>query len=153
MRVTLSIEEQKLAKFLARRRHETSRQQGKENLCKDHLSEELSELDGVAGELAYCKLMNVYPDIQAGSSPDEDCILHNGKLVDVKTTAYDTGKLVASKWKGAGVDLYALMVGSFPTYRFAGVATKDELINPDRLTNLGTGELYVLEQKDLECPF
>ena len=153
MEVTLSPEEQKYARFLAKKRYEYAREQGKVNVRKGPQSDEVTDLEGIAGEMAYCKIFNVYPDFQTNVIPKADCILHNGLTVDIKTTKYAKGHLIAAKWKGDGVDLYALMVGTFPTYKFVGLATKQELLAKENITNFGRGDLYALPQEKLTYPF
>ena len=43
-----------------------------------------------------------------------------------------------------------LMVGSFPSYTFAGLASKEELLNLKNIMNLGWGELFALDQSSLK---
>lgn len=70
--------------------------------------------------------------------------------IDVKGTTYYSGRLLAVKGKQReDVDVYALMVGRFPTFRFAGCATASELLRPQRLINLGHGDTYSMTQQEL----
>ena len=41
------------------------------------------------------------------------------------------------------------MVGVFPKYEYKGYLYKEEFIRPNRLMDLGHGNTYVADQKDL----
>lgn len=151
MNVTLNKTEQKLAKYLAKQRYETARKEGSKNVRKGTMPNEETDLEGIAGEIAFCKLMNVYPDMEPGKKP-EDCWLRTGKSVDVKTTKNRHGRLIAARWKGDAVDLYALLIGEFPSYTFAGTATTEQLIRDHNLTCLGNpnkGKVFAMSQEEL----
>jgi hypothetical protein len=70
--------------------------------------------------------------------------------VDVKTTKYRTGKLIAAlDKKDKACDYYMLMLGTFPEYSLGGFCKKEKLLNEDTITNLGWGKLHALEQYEL----
>lgn len=100
-------------------------------------------------------MFNLYPDysVYARSSQQGedfgDALLPNGLTVDVKSTQYESGRLLAAKWKNPNVDLYALMTGTFPTYTFRGFMRSEELLRKSRLADLGHGEGFVAEQAEL----
>jgi hypothetical protein len=76
--------------------------------------------------------------------------LNNGLSVDVKTTVYDNGRLAIRLGKEAKkVDLYALMTGNFPTFKFAGWKEYDVIIDKKLLLDLGWGAAYCLPQEKL----
>jgi hypothetical protein len=84
-----------------------------------------TELEGISAEFAYCRILNIYPDIQVDTRRLEDAKLPDGRLVDVKTTRPHIKykpRLMVEASKRRGVCIYALMVGKFPTYRYAGYA-------------------------------
>jgi hypothetical protein len=66
--------------------------------------ERFIEQNGIAGELAFGKLFNLFPTSQISvaarkvKDDDGDFIL-DGLTVDVKTTEYATGKLTLASWK------------------------------------------------------
>jgi hypothetical protein len=150
MIVKLNEVEQKLAIFLAKKRHQANRSSNTTNRKIGGQSDEQTDLEGVGAEIAYCKIMNVYPDMDLDHRPPDDATLSDGRTVDVKATRYKSGRLVVVPWKKAGVDLFALMVGEFPEYRLAGTKPADEVIREDRLGDLGHGKTYMVEQKDLD---
>lgn len=80
----------------------------------------------------------------------EDCLLANGKLVDVKTTRRENGRLMVKAIKRKEVcDLYALVVGRFPKFRFAGWMAVEELFTEDRLEHRLQYPSYVATQNEL----
>lgn len=151
MYVILSEAEQRLAKFLATQRYENARRKGLANAKMGNQSNKLTDLEGIASEIAFCKLANIYPDLDLDHTNAADCFLHNGYAVDVKSTTYKTGRLLSVRWKNSEkVDVFVLMVGRFPKYRCAGFMDASELIKESRLTNLGHGEGFSATQNELQ---
>ena len=154
MKVSLNNAEQKLAVYLGRSRFQNARSRGIPNMKMGPQSNEQTDIEGAAAEIAYCKLMNIYPDTEITAVlPNEDAIARCGWGIDVKSTRYPFGRLLAVCSKaGKAPDCYALMIGTFPEYRFAGHMTSAELLKSERLTNLGHGEGYAAHQKELDKP-
>ena len=151
MYVVLSEAEQRLAKFLATRRYENARRKGLTNAKMGDQSNELTDLEGIASEIAFCKLANIYPDLDLDHTNAADCFLRDGRAVDVKSTTYRTGRLLSVRWKSAGkVDVFVLMVGQFPKYRCAGFMDANELMQESRLIDLGHGKGFAATQTELK---
>lgn len=153
-KITLNETEQRLCKHIAKERYKVNRKKGVKNSKIGNQSDYLTDLEGFGGEMAFCKLFNVYPDLKVQVTNQQtdtgDCVLPNGKVIDVKTTKYKNGKLLAAKWKTCeDIDAYALMVGTFPSYKFMGFMSRQELLQDSRLTNLGHGEGYAAHQSEL----
>lgn len=150
--VILNDIEQKIVQYIARSRFEINRQNGVKNSRKGKQSDHLTDLDGFGGEFAFCKLFNLYPDLEVKVTSQEtdsgDCIL-NGYRIDIKTTKYKTGKLICALWKNDEIDYYALMVGEFPKYEFKGFAKASDVKKEENIVNLGRGKLYAVDQKML----
>jgi len=100
-------------------------------------------LEGVYGELAFCKLLNIYPEevfsmtlpsVKAGT--DYGDIHINGLNIDIKTTRYQTGMLCATT-HNPNIDVYLLMVGDdvTHTYECRGAMTRDELVQDKNFGN------------------
>ena len=155
MKITLTEHEQRIAHFLAKERYNVNRDNNVHDAKKGEQSNEFVDLEGIAGEMAFCKLFNVYPDLEIKVTTQDtdagDCVL-NGHKVDVKTTSYETGRLICATWKNDDVDIYALMVGQFPTYSFRGMANALYLKQESNITDLGRGKVYALEQSKLKYP-
>jgi hypothetical protein len=152
MIIKLNEAEQVLAKYLAQARYDNARSKGKPNLKMGNQSNWDTDLEGIGGEIAGCKYFGVYPDteINLTSFPKFDLITKKGNKIDVKTTKYKNGKLLATKKKKRGeCDAYVLVVGEFPNYELVGWATDEELLNPENIIDLGYGEGYALTQEQL----
>jgi len=110
--ITLTEAEQRLSKFLATRRYQNARSKGiTDNKIGDQ-SNISTDLEGMAAEIAACRLLNVYPDLQTESIPVHDLVTSKGYTVDVKVTRYESGKLLAVKNKISNPsDFYMLMIG------------------------------------------
>ena len=150
--VTLNKGEQEIAKKIAKERYESSRAAGVYNAKKGDQSNEFTDLEGISGEIAFCKMFNVYPDMDSKVVTQLDDIgdcTYRGYQVDVKTTSYENGKLICATWKNDKVDMYALMVGTFPTYSFRGFASAKTLKQQSNIVDLGKGKVYAIEQKQL----
>ena len=148
--VTLDKTEQDIAEALAKRRYNAARQAGVSNAKIGPQSNWKTDLEGIGSEFAFCKLFNLFPDLTVGARKGgHDCVLLDYK-VDVKSTKYKTGRLLARKTKSLeDADIYALMIGEFPTYRFVGWAWGQELLREENIIDLGHGEGFALGQENL----
>jgi hypothetical protein len=104
---------------------------------------------GILGELAFCKLMNVWPDL--GLSPrsgSADAVV-KGYRWDVKTTNRKDGRLLSTLKGNPDVDLYALAIIDGDTALFPGWAKAEDLHNEKCVRDLGHGPGYVMDQDQL----
>tara|TARA_R110000782_G_scaffold2490_1_gene9630 strand:+ start:50 stop:526 length:477 start_codon:yes stop_codon:yes gene_type:complete len=144
--------EQKICKIGAEMRHDVARSSGVYNAKIGPQSNLETDLLGLGGELCVGKWLNVYPDLtiyarQGGA----DLISHSGKRIDVKTTKYSTGKLLAKlNTPYKDIDIFVLVTTNFPKFVIRGWATKEQLINSNNIINLGHGEGYGLNQNQLQ---
>jgi len=152
----LSSSEQGVCRLVAKMRYRCARSNGVHNAKIGDLSDDIMDLNGFGGELAFAKGFNVFPDFSIfvrsahrGEDSGGDAKLPNGLIVDVKTTTRIDGRLLAQPWKIPGVDLFALMTGTFPTYIFRGFMPASELLSDYRLIDLGYGQGYAAEQREL----
>ena len=137
--ITLSKNEQRLAKFIARSRYENARSNNIPDLKISNQSNEEIDLEGFGAELAYCKLMNF------------DCVSRLGVTIDIKTTKYKSGHLLATlKKKENPPDKYVLIIGEFPNYRIVGEVGADEFLQDVNIKNFGRGRGYALSQMELK---
>ena len=153
--VILNEAEQRLAQYLAKRRHDAARMDGIPDMKMGPQSAYDTDLEGIAAEIAFCKIMNVYPDtdIVVGTRPISDAYTTSMGSVDVKATKYKNGRLLATTKKQANhPDSYALMVGEFPRYKFVGWVPAEELLMKKNIRDLGHGEGYALDQSMLRKP-
>ncbi len=148
--ITLNESEQRIARHLGNARFQYGRNNGVENKRVGNQSDQETDLNGMGAELAFCKHFNIYPDLQIGVLSDDDCNLPNGLGVDVKTTKYPNGRLLVGlnkKAKPSGA--YALMIGTFPTYRYAGIISAERLFKDENIGNTGHGNCYLIDQENL----
>ena len=147
-----------MAHFVAKNRNTRNRHFNVTNLKISAADAATVDLEGVCGEIAFCKLFNAYPDLDTDRTPPHplfDCVV-SGLRIDVKTTKWDSGKLIVDARKGSktnGVDYYALMTGQFPgPYTFRGFIAREKLIIPSKLgtlANYQTYRSYIAEQSEL----
>jgi len=150
--IVLNEIEQRLATFLAKKRHENARNKGISNGRMGPQSDWETDLEGIAAEIAFCKAHNVYPDLQLEVLETADAFTLDMGAVDVKSTKYRNGMLLAVMGKtDSPPDSYALMIGEFPRYRFVGWARAGELLRDENIKNLGHGDGYALPQEKLRA--
>ena len=150
--IELNEIEQTLSKLIAEKRYHTNRKGGVTNNRIGKQSDHLTDLTGIGAEIAFCKLHNLYPDYSLfPRKGGADCIDKSGNKIDVKTTTYHNGHLIAVGTASKGnVKFYALMVGDFPTYTYKGWCTENELLKNENLKDFGYGKpSYALPQEAL----
>ena len=105
--------------------------------------------DGVIGEYAFCKKMNIFPDLIPGPrSGSHDCIFM-GKRIDVKSTRREDGRLLTTLKNNDDVDVYVLAIIIGNKVRFPGFAPKKELCLEQNKVQLGHGVGYGIAQDRL----
>lgn len=164
MKVTLNNNEIHLARTIAEGRTKINREHGVKDLIhtKDVNKAIEWQFQGMAAEIAFCKIFNIYPDlttdIRSASKglgrSTYDCILPNGKTVDVKQTRHKNGHLITGTWNDSSEisergDYFALMVGEAPTFELKGFMRQEDLIKEDKLKNFGKGLTYAAKQDEL----
>jgi hypothetical protein len=152
MNVHLNLAEQKLAAYIGKARYQRSRQDGLRNMKVSDIADDKIDREGAAAEIAFCKAMNIYPDLDVGERKAADCTLPSGHTVDVKSTWRENGMLLAVPWKKMEVDIFVLVIGQMPEYRIAGWMSAVELLKPDRLKNVGPKKSYAASQGELVRP-
>jgi len=151
MKISLSENEQRLAKFIAKSRYANARSKNIKDLKIGDQSNEEVDLEGFGAELAFCKVMNIYPDLETGDLlPTYDCISRLGVTYDVKSTKHKDGHLLATlKKKNNPPDKYVLIIGEFPDYQIVGEIGAEELLQDVNIGNLGKGDGFMLTQAEL----
>lgn len=150
--VTLNSGEITIAKGLGRKRYAYDM----EHATRDHQPSSVNEVIlSLAGELAFCKIHNVYPDLGWDTFMDADCIV-NGYKIDIKTTDQPKGNLLVAD-KGPRirvVDYYALMIGSIPTFEYMGIIKfKDTIVTHRRREGHPyTSPCYFVARSELIIP-
>ena len=105
--------------------------------------------DGVIAEMAFCKHWNIFFDPEASPRKHSyDCVL-KGKRIDIKSTRHKNGRLLATKKINPDIDIFVLAIIEENKVSFVGYATAAQLYDTSNLTDLGHGEGYAIEQKEL----
>lgn len=105
--------------------------------------------DGMIAEYAFCKKMNIFPDLIPGPrSGTCDCIMQ-GKRIDVKSTRRENGRLLATLKDNSDVDIYVLAIVADNKVRFPGFALKKDLCVKANEVELGHGIGYGMTQDKL----
>ena len=150
LKVTLNSAEQIICKQLAVMRYEIARAVNRKDQQIGNQPSWQTDEDGIGGEIAASRLLNVYPSLILKPDAGWD-IKYNGEKVDVKTTRYKNGRLLAKlNARKDEVDIYLLVVGTFPEYTVIGYAKKNELLDEKNIIDLGHGEGYGLTQDMLK---
>ena len=138
--IELTNDERNLANYIAHYRNR--------NMREMRVPDYQYHVRGVEGEMAFCKMFNVYYDITAGARP-HDCYIGK-RSIDVKTTNIENGRLQLQDTHAiVRVDAYALMIGDFGSYEFKGFAKREALLKPDNLLKSVKGRVYALPQSKL----
>lgn len=147
--ISLNLTEKKLTVFLARKRYEYCRQVGAEATIYHKITSLEAEIDSFGAEVAYCKMMNVYPDTDYTHFAPFDAVV-NGKTVDVKYTRLKSGRLLVKVIAGKErPDKYALMTGNFPNYTFVGEIDASIVLDDTNIDYRLPSPAYAISQSRL----
>lgn len=153
MKVKLNEIEDELAKQVAKARTAISRKDGVPNQKISEEDDFEVEYVGMSGELAVAKAMNVFPDLSIMSrSGGYDLRSAQGNRVEVKTTRYHSGKLVARlKALPEHSDYYVLVTGNPPNMTIRGYIPTQEFLKEVNIGKLSDDapEAYILPQEAL----
>ncbi len=150
--VTLNEAEQKIARYLGQARQANNERRG---LAETKVSKRPNveiHIQGAGAELAFCRLYNAYPNFEIDNYDSPDVILHDGRTLDVKTTEHTEGRLLLNPskiQKRKLADVYALMVGTLPIYRFAGWFLLNEIMADERWDRFMPSPCYSADQGTL----
>ncbi len=150
MKIILSSVEQRLVKHIANLRIENDRKVGAVPTVYNADPME-NEINYIGAELAYCKLFNCYPDLGIDEFIPFDAIRRNGETVDIKHTKLNNGRLLVKvKDREYTPAKYALMIGTFPEYYYAGDITSDELLRDENIIRNIQHPAYAATQSRLQ---
>jgi len=148
-RITLNSAEQIVCKQLALMRYEIARAVDRKDQQIGNQPSWQTDEDGIGGEIAASRLLNVYPSLVLKPDAGWD-VMYRGKRIDIKTTRYKSGRLLAKlNARDDEVDVYLLVTGTFPEYDVVGYVLKDSLLSPKNIIDLGHGRGYGLSQDKL----
>jgi len=138
MKIELTKSEREFCKYIAGLRNSANRKVTDANPAGKTINVSFAEQEGVMSELAFCKMMNIFPqealDVSTRSvskGEDNGDATINGYNIDVKATKVQSGQLL-SRNKNPNVDLIVLMLGVNGCYRLGGGMWSDDLYQPWR---------------------
>lgn len=152
--VTLNETEIKMARDLAFSRSIQNRQSNVTDLKYSSKAGIFLDYQGICGELAFCRLFNLYPDTEfnylPGRRPKHDCMTPAGYGIDIKTHQKHNSALRVPITKNPDdVDFYALVVGTSPKLFVVGTIAAAKVFQDCYLMENKTGTWYELPQKDI----
>ena len=164
MEVTLNNGEVAIATVIGTMRATTARAAGVTNKKVGPQTDVKTDITGFAAELAFCKSQNIHADFTIGPQAlGADCVMPDPKWikeraasyrtlcsVDVKATAYDTGRLIVPpNKKKSGTDVYVLVTGRMPVFKIVGYAAAEEVFEETNYRLFNGQHSYILEQSQL----
>lgn len=157
--IMLTESELTLADRIARERHNSNRDAGVTDQKIGPQSDYKTDHNGIIGELAVAKRLNVYPDFAIEPSSGGIDLEYEGSTIDVKATEYTDGKLLAPIWKQHKdyADVFVMVTIDWPTGEemtvpdvdIPGAVRADVLFQDDNVINLGHGPTFGMEQSEL----
>lgn len=150
--ITLSRSELALARHLAHERiavtgpTRTNDQMG--HLDKSPGARETADINGVAGELAFAKAFNLWPDLDSSGPCVVDVTLPDGRTVDIKTTPVIGGNLIANL-KAHKTDFLALVECQDHTFTIVGIALTSEVEKPEYMEPIQGRIVYLYPREKL----
>lgn len=159
--IMLTESELTLADRIARERHNSNRDAGVTDQKIGPQSDYKTDQNGIIGELAVAKRLNVYPDFAIEPSSGGIDLEYEGITIDVKATEYTDGKLLAPIWKQHKnyANVFALVTIDWPEksrteiaipdVQISGAVPADVLFQDDNVINLGHGPTFGMDQSEL----
>jgi len=154
--IELTDMEKKVVEQIAEERYQINRDKNiRDRKIGDQSNTKVDE-QGMAGEIVVAKRLNIYPDLKIEVTQGGiDLTLPDGTTVDVKTTEYSDGHLLAPTYKKdrEHADVFLLVTGEFndgEPFKIRGWAEAEKLFQEDNLKWIGSQtKSYALEQKQL----
>lgn len=144
-KIVLNPSERVLAVHIASGREENNLRKGFKEKKQCSRSGWDINFEGVCGEIACAKFLDVYPDTEynVNNPPKHDLISRKGSTVDVKTTDKSKDSWATIISKGVNdVEKYMFVRGRFPVYEICGWLPSEEYINEENICDVGNGDFY-----------
>ena len=109
---------------------------------------EKADVAGVAGELAFCKAYNLWPDLDSSGPCTADACLRDGRTVDVKTTPVKGGNLIANH-KPHKTDLMVLVEADGHDFHIIGFIQTEQVQQDRNLEPMHGRLVYKVAREEL----
>ncbi len=109
---------------------------------------EKADVAGVAGELAFCKAYNLWPDLDSSGPCTADACLRDGRTVDVKTTPVKGGNLIANH-KPHKTDLMVLVEADGYDFHIIGFIPTEQVQQDRNLEPMHGRLVYKVAREEL----
>ena len=151
MRIKLDYAEMKLAEYIAKERQKHDTKSGYTNRNQSGFDDLKIGIQGMEGEIAICKAMNIYPDLATDHIQKQDLYI-KGYSFDVKTT-YKSHFLNVAYWKAQNpCDFYALVIKDGETFDICGYISKWDMFRRQNVTKGPRGDYWRIHKSKLK-PF
>jgi hypothetical protein len=115
-----------------------------------------SDFIGLGGEFAFCKIINIYPELEYTTRIYYDCKLPDGSTVDVKTTSNPKGNLIIPAYKkGQEIpDYYAFLIqdkDNINTFQLIGLIESGKVFQRETET-MNNNKVYRIPNNELVIP-
>lgn len=112
------------------------------------------DVDGMVGEMCVAQFLNVFPDLTVGIRSGGPDLIKNDKKIDVKTTRYKNGHLLATLKKAEDpCDTYILVIVDDYGGDIVGWISANKLFVDSNIQDKGHGNGYVVSQDQLNKEF
>ncbi len=147
----LSKTELEIAKLVGQKRHRHNMNVGAKTTMYNNKGSEENHIEAMEGELAFCKIFNVYPDLTTDRFGSYDAVLPTHDFIDVKTkqSQYDEAIMFVKETdKKRAVDFFSLMVKKNDLFVFKGFMLAREVMVPRRLKQYSS-KCWEVNEKEL----
>jgi hypothetical protein len=151
MKIYLTITEMQVLEFVAGRRYEITSSRTTEMIQSSKRPFQIV-LDGVWGEYAVSKMLNLHFDLNCDYRKFEaDLTSHKGNFIDVKSTTTEGGNLNAVGWsRTKPADIFILCEIHHDHVDVIGWIDRHTFLVEDNIYDIGNGPFYSLPQKYLK---
>lgn len=109
---------------------------------------EKADVAGVAGELAFAKAYNLWPDLDSSGPCTVDVCLRDGRTVDIKTTPVKGGNLIANR-KPHKTDLMVLVEADGSDFHIIGFIPTQQVERDENLEPMHGRLVYKVPREEL----
>lgn len=154
VRMELTPAEDALARYVGEERQKYHNSSSTKDKQMNRRSPTEIAINGMAGEIAVAKMLNVYPDVTIGFGDFNalawDLTTAKGTRIDVKTSFEDYHDLYVLLDKPKDYcDVFIQVYGCNPVFEIYGFAYAKDVMLPENIGNKGYGDIYIYPKSRL----